>query len=235
MAQKIVEIAEIGIITLTKRKGNSHIRLSFSRDGSVRISLPYYVPYQAGINFARSRLDWIQKHRPVESTSLSDGDRIGKAHRLKINKATDVSTARVRLKDNTVVVSCPVDTPTTHISVQKAAERGALKALKREADQLLPQRLRELANKYGFTYRSVTTKRLSSRWGSCSQNKEIILNTYLMQLPWDLIDYVIIHELTHTEHLNHGGGFWERFEQVLPNAKKRRKLLKTYRTAILPS
>jgi predicted metal-dependent hydrolase len=234
MSKKTIEIDGIGNVSLIKRRGNNHIRLSFARDGSVRVSLPFYISYQAGIEFAHSRLDWIQKHRPVANIHLSDGDRIGKAHRLKINVSDVVHNPRVSLKENTVVVSCPVDIPVTHKSVQKAAERGALKALKREADQLLPQRLRILAAKYGFNFSSVSTKRLSSRWGSCSQAKEIILNTYLMQLPWELIDYVIIHELIHTEHLNHSEDFWERFEKVLPDAKKRRKILKTYRTAILP-
>lgn len=234
MAQKTVEVDGIGPISLVKRRGNNHIRLSFARDGSVRVSLPYYVPYQAGIEFARTRLDWIIKHRPATSSHLTDGDRIGKAHRLKISQASIGSGPRVSLKNNVVVVSCPVDMPVTHQSVQKAAERGALKALKREADQLLPQRLQLLAAKFNFEYNSVDTKRLSSRWGSCSQAKDIILNTYLMQLPWELVDYVIIHELVHTEHLNHGTEFWNRFEQVMPDAKKRRKSLKTYRTAILP-
>lgn len=237
MANKVVQIPEIGEVTLTKRRGSRNLRLSFARDGSIRVSLPYWVPYQAGVDFARHKSAWIAKHRPAAAARLRDGDRIGKAHRLRFAQSTkyEVQSTRVAVKHNVITVTCPVDVPATHASVQKAAERGALKALKAEADQLLPQRLRELAAKHNFTYKTVGTKRLSSRWGSCSQNKDIILNTYLMQLPWELIDYVIIHELVHTEHLNHSPAFWQRFEHALPDAKKRRKLLKTYRTSILPT
>lgn len=233
MPQKTTEIVGVGEVLLVKRRGNSHIRLSFSRSGQVRVSLPFYVPYLAGIEFVKSKTDWINKHRPEKNASLQDGDRIGKAHRIKFIVSQVAKQASVRVGSGKITVSCPVATPSTHQTVQKAAERGALKALKSEADKLLPQRLKELAAKHDFTYKSVSTKRLSSRWGSCSQTKEIVLNTYLMQLSWELIDYVILHELVHTEHLNHGEGFWARFEQVLPDAKKRRKLLKSHKTAIV--
>ncbi len=235
MPQKTIYIDDIGEVTLVKRRGSRNLRLSFTRNGDIRVSLPYWVPYQAGSEFARSKRDWIAKHRPETGAHLQDGDRIGKAHRLRFVASTTAKQASVRVASGQITVSCPVSSPSTSISVQKAAERGALKALKTEADRLLPQRLRELANKHGFIYKSVATKRLSSRWGSCSQNKEITLNTYLMQLPWELIDYVIVHELVHTEHLNHSDQFWYRFSQVMPDARARRKMLKTHKTAISPA
>lgn len=234
MAQKSVDIPGIGEVTLVKRRSSRNLRLSFGRDGRPRVSLPYWLPYQAGIDFAAAKRDWIAKHQPGPLAGLSDGDRIGKAHRLRIVKNTGTArqSTRVTVKNNLVTITCPVDMPSMHQSVQRAAQRGAHKALKAEADRLLPQRLRQLAAEHGFSYKSVATKRLGSRWGSCSQHKEIILNTYLMQLPWDLIDYVILHELVHTEHLNHSAGFWQRFEQVLPDARLRRKTLKAYKTAV---
>lgn len=230
--QKTAYIDGVGEVILTKRRGNRNLRLSFARDGSLRVSLPPYVPYQAGVSFVESKRDWIAKHRPVSTANLEQGDRIGKAHRMSFVASNNAKQASVRVSSGSITVSCPASMPTTHQSAQKAAERGALKALKSEADNLLPQRLKILATKHGFSYKTVETKRLSSRWGSCSQNREITLNIYLMQLSWDLIDYVIIHELTHTEHLNHSDKFWQRFEQALPDAKKRRKNLKTYRTTI---
>ena len=55
-----------------------------------------------------------------------------------------------------------------------------------------------------------------------------------MQLPWHLIDYVLLHELVHTEQLDHSEAFWRRFEGVLPGAKRVRRELKTHQTAIAP-
>jgi predicted metal-dependent hydrolase len=83
-----------------------------------------------------------------------------------------------------------------------------------------------------LSYHSVKVKRLASRWGSCSSNKVITLNFFLMQLPWPLIDYVLIHELIHTRHMNHSPDFWNDFERIHPGAKNTRNILKQYRPVI---
>lgn len=235
MASKQVEIPQIGIVNLYKKRGNTHIRMSFARDGSLRVSLPYWLPYQAGVNFAVQRSSWIEKHRPTGQSLLEDNDHIGKAHRLVFVADAAKPRPTVRVGKNQILVTHPMTSLLTSKLVQEAAKRGAHRALKLEADQLLPQRLEQLAHSNGFSYRGVSTKRLSSRWGSCSQHKEITLNIYLMQLPWHLIDYVLVHELVHTEHLDHSQAFWKRFEQAMPDAKNRRKQMKQYRTVIMPT
>lgn len=234
-AKKVVSIPGIGEVTLTKRRGNTNIRLSYTRTGEIKVSLPYFVPYQAGVNFVKTKTDWLQKHRPAPAAQLSHGDRIGKAHQIQILRSAAANKPSVRVIHRKINTTLPAHAEPYEPDAQKAIQRGALRALKQEADQLLPQRLDQLAKKYNFSYRSVSTKRLTSRWGSCSQHADIILNIYLMQLPWHLIDYIIIHELVHTEHLNHSAAFWERFEQIMPNAKQLRRELKQHPTSVQPA
>jgi predicted metal-dependent hydrolase len=112
--------------------------------------------------------------------------------------------------------------------VQKAASTAGVRALRVQAEQLLPQRLAELARQHDFTYQSVSVRSLKSRWGSCDQKKRIVLNLYLMQLPWQLIDYVLLHELTHTVVLQHGPNFWAAMERIEPRARQLRKMMHTY-------
>lgn len=52
------------------------------------------------------------------------------------------------------------------------------------------------------------------RWGSCTSKRNINLSLYLMMLPEHLINYVILHELTHTIELNHGQRFWQILDQL---------------------
>jgi hypothetical protein len=89
-----------------------------------------------------------------------------------------------------------------------------------------------LAQKHGFEYSSVSVKRLKGRWGSCDQHQNIVLNLYLMQLPWELIDYVLLHELTHTRILRHGPDFWAAMQRVLPNVKAIRKEMKQHQPVL---
>ena len=75
-------------------------------------------------------------------------------------------------------------------------------------------------------YKSVGVKQLTRRWGSCSSKKDITFNLRLMTLQSEYIDYVIFHELTHTQHMNHGSEFWAKLEQVYPGAKKTAKIVR---------
>lgn len=235
MPSKIFELPTIGELHVYKRSGSTSIRLGFDSKGNIRVSIPKWAPYQSGIQFAVERTDWIEKHRPEKIGLFMDGDKIGKAHHLTLTADHSVSTAQVRQKGSEIIVKYPAHYQPEHSAVQSAAERGAKKALLQEGQRLLPQRLTILAQQLGFKFNSVDIKQLKTKWGSCNQNHEITLNYYLLQLPWKLIDYVLIHELVHTEHLNHSEDFWNRFEQALPGARKIRKELKTYKTAVIPS
>ena len=55
-----------------------------------------------------------------------------------------------------------------------------------------------------------------------------------MQLPWHLIDYVLMHELVHTEIMQHGPVFWARLEAHMPNARNLRKEINTYQPVLAP-
>ena len=235
MPAKIYEIDDIGFVSVIKRRGSKSIRLGFDSKGEVRVSIPTWVPYQTGIHFAAERADWILKHRPQPTRLFRAGDRIGKAHHMTLVPDAVVKTTQVRLKGSEIIVKYPGTLDFDDPSVQTAAERGAKKALWGEAERLLPQRLHQLADQHGFRFHSVSVKQLRTKWGSCNQNHEITLNYYLMQLPWRLADYVLVHELVHTEHLNHSDAFWERFETAMPGAKKIKQELKPYKTSVMPA
>lgn len=234
MSQKKVLIPEIGEVILAKRRGSRHLRLSITAKGVVRVGLPYWTPFAAGIAFARERADWINKHRTArEVTDFKNGDRIGKAHTIRIINDASLPKPTSRITDTEIIIKSPY--PVEQPGVQAKIKETANRALKKESETLLPQRLKNLADAHGFKYRSVKIKSLTSRWGSCSTQGDIALSYYLIQLPWDLIDYVLLHELVHTEHMNHGQDFWRRMEELLPGAKKIRKLVNTHKPVARPN
>lgn len=91
---------------------------------------------------------------------------------------------------------------------------GRIELLRKIARQTLPPRLARLAERYGFTYNRVTIKHNSSNWGSCSVRGNINLNLNLVRLPQLLCDHVILHELCHLRHPNHGPEFHALLEQL---------------------
>lgn len=233
MATKQVEIPGIGAVTLYKRRGNRSLRLSVGLNGEVRVSLPYWVPYRAAIEFAKGKATWIASHQAERNPLLRHGQLIGKAHRLTF-ETTAAARTTTRVLPTEVRIMHPLALPASDDAVQTKAQQASIKALKQEAERLLPARLRMLAEQHGFSFKSVDVKQLKSRWGSCNSLQEITLNLFLMQLPWHLIDYVLMHELTHTRIMQHGDPFWSELESHLPSAKALRDEINTYQPVLSP-
>jgi len=91
----------------------------------------------------------------------------------------------------------------------------------------ISKRVHELNDKhFQKDITSVNLKYNTSNWGSCSTKGNINLSTRLLFAPDDVIDYVIIHELTHLLEMNHSAKFWRLVKKVMPDYKEKEKWLK---------
>lgn len=79
--------------------------------------------------------------------------------------------------------------------------------------------LAEVGRETGLTYRNVTVRRQRTRWGSCTARHDISLNCALLFLEPALVRHVLVHELAHTRHLNHGPAFWRLVARLAPDFK----------------
>lgn len=228
MPYKEQTVDGVGIVRVTKRRRVTHLKVRLDPSGNVQVTIPYWLPYASGFQFARSKLDWIiaSQAKHITPTYFAAGTRIGKAHTIEV---TD--SARIRVGKQVITVpegQLPTHTPSPLLV--RAGER----ALKRQAETLLPQRLQTIAHANAFTYRDVSVKKMTSRWGSCSSENDIALSIFLIQLPWELIDYVLLHELAHTVQHNHSPQFWQLVENHMPDYKSRRRALKQNRPTLIP-
>lgn len=231
MASKQFPLAGFGDITVTKRAGNRNIRLSIKADGKAVVTIPAWATYHSGLAFAQSKLDWLIQQQP-ERTVLADGQAIGKYHHLQLSPTRGLQAPRSLVTKTAVIIRYPVQLSPDDPIVQTAAEAACIRALRAQANQLLPQRLEQLAQQHGFHFNEVRIKRLKGRWGSCDQQQRIVLNLFLMQLPWECIDYVLLHELTHTKVLRHGPPFWAVMQELIPNLSAVRKLMRQQRPVL---
>ena len=92
----------------------------------------------------------------------------------------------------------------------------------------LTRRLRYLAAKHGFTYNRVFIRNQKTRWGSCSGKNNVSLNINIIRLPEEMMDYVILHELAHTQVKNHGNEFWTLMNKLVGNGKEKAVRLREY-------
>jgi predicted metal-dependent hydrolase len=93
--------------------------------------------------------------------------------------------------------------------------RDEIDQLRKKAKAELPSRLDVLAARYGFAYNKVAIKHNATNWGSCSARNNINLNLNIVRLPEALQDYILLHELCHLRHHDHGHGFHLLLEHVL--------------------
>lgn len=218
---------EFGTITLRRSVRASHVRIRVAPDGRLYASLPLYAPIflvKRLIASSRQQLRKLLAQHHGEHTYAS-GMQIGKSHTLTIRSTTShkISTKR---HGSQIIVSLPEGRQVEEVAVQRHIRDAVAEALRREAKSYLPRRLRYLAQQHGFSYQKVRFSHASGRWGSCSTSGTISLNIALMRLPFELIDYVLIHELSHTVEMNHSQAFWQLVEASYPTYQHARRLLK---------
>lgn len=229
MAVRTKHIEGIGDVSFQKRRGVRNIKLRMDAHGRAVVTMPYFVPYALGEQFVRRNQSWLEmqqsRHEP-----LIDGQMVGRIHKLRFMYDAEVKTPRARVLASRIDVRHAGDPGDE--AVQTTARKAAVRALRREGERFLPKRLQDIARVEGYEYVSCQLKQLKGRWGSCDSRGHIVLNVYLMQLPDELIDYVIYHELAHTRHMNHGEGFWQELTGHLPSARELRKRIKQYQPTV---
>lgn len=131
----------------------------------------------------------------------------------------------VNRKEGQCQILCP---PHTDFSQkQEWLKKVVVEELRIQAKVILWNRTIQLAKQHGFTYKDLKIQTSRTRWGSCSMSNSINLSVYLMTLPSQLIDYVILHELCHTVHHDHSDAFWALMDKVTEGkSKSLRKELK---------
>ncbi len=227
MALKTVDLPNIGQVTISKNRRSRHIRIKVTGNQAIRVTLPYWAPYKSALSFINTQTEWILNQQQHFS-SLKNMQPIGKAHHLHFDFNSEVQSVKARINRIEILITLPPQLSFDDTSVQATARRACIRALQREAQTLLPQRLKTIATQKNLTYRSISTRQLKSRWGSCNQDNDIKLNIFLMQLPWQLIDYVILHELVHTKIHNHSSQFWAEMKHHEPNIKQLRREMRKY-------
>jgi len=117
----------------------------------------------------------------------------------------------------------------TVANADEATVRAALEAwYRRQAQAIVAERLALWNQRYGFTYHRVTIKEQKTRWGSCSRQGNLNFNWRLLLAPLDILDYVLIHELSHLKEQNHSARFWAVVALACPEYRARRQWLREH-------
>lgn len=229
MKKRTVSIAseevEIDIVRSSRRT----VALYVKPGGTLMIRAPWYVPLYSVMQFVRDKSGWIITQREkmkgirpaAETKPVEDGSSVqfmGMTLTVKVSPSLRTMVERV---DDELRVMLPVAAP---VKIAAAVDGWYLA----EAKEYFTVRTGELAARYRNMLpapRSVGVRKMKRRWGTCRTNGAIWFNRELMKKDPVLIDYVIIHELCHLVHHNHGRQYYELLESIIPDYKQLRSSL----------
>ena len=225
-----IQDQEFGQIKVHRSKLAKYVRLKINQRGELSASLPLRAPLKLVkqlLEQSRDELRGIVSEQKSKTSLFTHEMSIGKSHRLFIEHSS-VSVPQKAVVGQSILVQLPLETDYSDTIAQEFIRNTVHDVLKKQARAYLPRRVSYLAEKYGFKISGVRFNNAKTRWGSCSSVGSINLNIALMQLPYELIDYVIVHELSHTEYLDHSRSFWKLVESMSPDYKIHRRDLKKY-------
>lgn len=238
MKSKIFNIPQIGDLVVTKHHNAKRISLKIKSDQIPSVTIPKLMPFKMGFLFALEQKKWLLEHLEKAKQSKAiptffDENTLFKTRYKTLCFKNGGEKFEVRQEEDFFTLFFPKKTNIKSSENQKIIKNFLLETLRIEAKQHLPPRVEFFAQKFGFSYKKVFVKNLSSRWGSCSAVNNINLNLHLMRLPEYLSDFVILHELCHTVHKNHGEQFHSLLNKI-SNGKEKiyNRELKNYTTAI---
>lgn len=212
--KRIIADPDFGCIILRSRRLARNITMRVKPDG-LYVTVPPYSRVDKVLDVISSyRKRLLEDFRKVEVKKIDwDFSIQAECFRLYL-VAGEQKFFMLRETEEGFKLHCPRDVDFSSENVQMLVRNAIVRALKKAATTYLPPLLRMWAERYGMSYKKVRITGAKSRWGSCTATRTISLSCYLMLVPARLMDYVILHELAHTQEMNHGERFWNLLDSM---------------------
>jgi len=202
--------------------------MRMKRGPLVRVTIPRGGNLVEARQFIERHTSWLLLQQiklaalPVAPRIWEHGSRIW-YRGCQVALEVDAPNSIIRFADQTIVCHQPPQ------NLRPIIE-GHLRQI---SEKELTQRVNELRK--AFRFKKIQVRGQKSRWGSCSARGTISLNWRLIQTPDYVLDYLIIHELAHTVHMNHSPQFWILVERLMPSYYQAKRWLRLHGSKIIRS
>ena len=209
-----------------------YIHLTINEKGELVVKAPSNSKYQIE-HLLHKKKEWIEKAQkrftqkkgklPTFVNTENELYYLGESYPLEL---TQVSTTKVSLKqtqnNSFQIIYNEIDSTEFYKQIDKF--------YKQKAKEIIVPLVEEQAKIMSLYPTAISFRKTKRQWGSCSSKNRLSFNTGLIKLPLDVIQYVIIHELSHIKHKHHQKAFWQEVERYSPNYKELELQLKEYVT-----
>lgn len=205
------------------------ISLRFSPEKGLELIIPSPRHERKALEFLKSKRVWVEKRQQEFSAFLSQKKGCALPQKIElpaIQQVWTVISSESKQRGVTILAEARCLLLFANLSHFSSCRKLLLNFLKELAEIHLKERLDYLSRLHQLDYHSLSFGQHKTQWGSCSREKKISLNIQMLFFPLELLDYVLIHELCHTKHMNHSQRFWNLVEKLEPNYKELRKSLR---------
>ncbi|MCR4336609.1 MAG: M48 family metallopeptidase [Candidatus Omnitrophica bacterium] len=223
---------------LRRSRRRRTIEISIGGETSrVKVSAPTYTSHNDIQNFIRKKTEWIIEkikeaevfQQTLEARQYAQGEYflfLGKKHPIEIVQEGYIR--KVLFEEERWKIRVPVFLSSRDLALDIKSQ--LVEWYRHQAQEILPGRVLHYAGKMSLQPSKIHIRNQKRIWGSCHpQNRNIHLNWRLVLTPMDVMDYVVVHELSHLLVPNHSKRFWQEVEKVLPDYPARQKWLKDHR------
>ena len=203
-------------VEIWRRPRQRRMYLTVRDDGRVRVTCNRSLPRRSILSFIADNREFIAGRAPPPPKQFLSGDTLlhfGRQMRLNVVWTWD-QNFRVVATGDEIELTAPIG---CHVGDRA---RAVAAFFRRQGRNHLIARVNELSARTNLRPAAVSIRGQQSRWGSCSALGRINLNWKLAAAPPAVIDYVILHELSHLEHLNHSPQFWGLVERLDPDWRR---------------
>lgn len=239
-ANRLLRLGACEVAYEFKRGKRRTIGLSVGPDG-LSVSAPRWTPLGEVEALLHDKADWVldklqgahdrARELARARTVWADGaefEFLGQRVRLRIDPAHAFTEVGAVLEpDASDPDGCArLRLGLAHNASETQVRDAAQAWLMRQAKRVFAERLDLFAPRLGVRYERLRLSSAGTRWGSASVDGTIRLNWRLVHLRLDMIDYVVVHELSHLRHMDHSPQFWDVVASVMPDHAQRRKALR---------
>ena len=207
------------------------VSLRISVEGEVEVVVPPRYDHSQIPALIEQRRDWIIKTRAkLLTTRKPDNWQDEKPNTVELRARKETWQVVYEKTADPGAICLP--TPRKKLKVRGNVDNVAIcqavlqQWLSHRAQRDLVPWLRQVSFDIDLPFKQASVRGQKTRWASCSSRKDISLNYKLLFLPPDLVEYVLVHELCHTIHMNHSKQFWALVGDKQPDYKPRRNAIK---------
>ena len=214
-------------VEVKRRRFQKKLGVSVYPNGAIKVSANKSIRPRQIVKFLMENERWLESSlRESEKLRKQYPDKefrtgevypfLGEDYQLKILPAEQV---RLKFVGKEMEFHCPVPEQQWCFERRQGYFKSLKKSYRQVAEKLMSERVVHWKEIMGLQPTGLQFRDQKSIWGSCSAKNRISLNFKLIVAPLEVVDYVIIHELSHIRFKDHSKRFWALVESVTPHRK----------------